>query len=58
MRESISARTRARRARADVRDDDDDDDDRDDDVRDDRRGAGTRTREVVPTRGDVRGNRA
>ena len=56
MRESISARTRARRARADVRDDDDDD--RDDDVRDDRRGAGTRTREVVPTRGDVRGNRA
>ena len=57
MRESISARTRARSARADVRDDDDDDV-RDDDVRDERRGAGTRTREVVPTRGDVRGNRA
>ena len=57
MRESISARASARRARARVRDDDDDDV-HDDDVRDDGRGAGTRTREVVPSRGDVRGNRA
>ena len=57
MRESISARASARGARARVRDDDDDDV-HDDDVRDDGRGAGTRTREVVPSRGDVRGNRA